>query len=114
MRAILPPYVRWVGIYSPSQEQIIFNQADSSLTWKVGTIETGVGVNGASPKQAAIAIGFTPSTSQIGQQPILIRDVRLTGTDEATGAPITRNADDVTTNIQGDPGFNPNGANVVR
>lgn len=114
MRAILPPYVRWVGIYSPSQEKIVFNQADSSVTWKVGDVETGVGVNGAPPKQAAIAIGFTPSTSQIGQQPILIRDLRLTGTDEATGAPITRNADDVTTNIQGDPGFSPNSANVVR
>lgn len=114
MRAILPPYVRWVGIYSPSQEKIVFNQADSSVTWQIGEVEAGVGVNGAPPKQAAIAIGFTPSTSQIGQQPILIRDLRLTGTDEATGAAITRTAEDVTTNIQGDPGFNPNGANVVR
>lgn len=114
MRAILPPYVRWVGIYSPSNESIVFNQADSSVTWKVGAVEPGVGVNGAPPKQAAIAIGFTPSTSQIGQQPVLVRDLRFIGRDAATDAPVIRTAEDVTTNIQGDPGFSPNSANVVR
>ncbi|MBL8158312.1 hypothetical protein JNK62_02160 [bacterium] len=112
--AVLPPYVRWVGIYSPSSEDIKFNQNDSTMTWRVGDIEAGTGVNGSLPKQAAIAIGFTPSTSQIGQQPLLIRDVTLKGKDEATGANITRVADDVTTNISGDPGFTAANANVVR
>lgn len=112
--ATLPAYVRWVGIYSPSSEEITFNQNDSTMTWKVGDIDAGVGVNGALPKQAAIAIGFTPSTSQIGQQPILIRDVKLTGKDEATGVSVTRTADDITSDINGDPGFNSGNANVVR
>jgi hypothetical protein len=110
----LPPYVRWVGIYSPSSENISFNQSDSTFTWRVGDIEPGAGVDGAVPKQAAIAIGFTPSTSQIGQQPLLIRDVTFKGTDEATGATVTRIADEVSTNINGDPGFTAANANVVR
>jgi hypothetical protein len=110
----LPPYVRWVGIYSPSNENISFNQTDSTFTWRVGDIEPGVGVNGAVPKQAAIAIGFTPSTSQIGQQPLLIRDVTFKGIDEATGAAVTRTADEVSTSINGDPGFTSSNANVVR
>lgn len=114
VKATLPPYVRWVGVYSPSSEKVSFNQNDSTFTWHVGTIEPGVGVGGALPKQAAIAIGFTPSTSQIGQQPILVRDIRLTGTDAATGAPIVRTANEVTTNITGDPGFSAASANVVR
>lgn len=114
VKATLPPYVRWVGVYSPSSEKVSFNQNDSTFTWQVGTVEPGVGVGGALPKQTAIAIGFTPSTSQIGQQPILVRDIRLTGTDDATGAPITRTANEVTTNITGDPGFNAASANVVR
>ncbi|OGG58602.1 hypothetical protein A2765_02675 [Candidatus Kaiserbacteria bacterium RIFCSPHIGHO2_01_FULL_56_24] len=112
--ATLPPYVRWTGIYSPSSEEITFNQSDSTVTWKVGTIEPGTGVDGALPKQAAIAIGLTPSTSQIGQQPVLIRGVTLKGVDEATGATVTRVADDITTNISGDPGFSAGSANVVR
>lgn len=112
--ATLPPYVRWVGIYSPSGEDITFNQTDSTMTWRVGDIEPGAGVNGAVPKQAAIAIGFTPSTSQIGQQPLLIRDVTFKGKDAATGATVTRVADEVSTSITGDPGFNSTNANVVR
>lgn len=114
LTATLPPYVRWVGIYSPSSEDISFNQNDSTMTWRVGDVEPGVGVNGAVPRQAAIAIGFTPSTSQIGQQPLLIRDVTFKGKDSATGATVTRVADEVSTNISGDPGFTAANANVVR
>ncbi len=44
-----------------------------------------------SPEQAAIAIGFTPSTSQIGQEPVLLQNIVLTGTD-ASGAPVSRAA----------------------
>lgn len=112
--ATLPPYVRWVGIYSPSSEDITFNQNDSTMTWKVGDIDAGVGVAGALPRQAAIAIGFTPSTSQIGQQPVLMRDATLKGKDAATGVSVTRVAEDVTTDINGDPGFSPANANVTR
>lgn len=112
--ATLPPYVRWVGVYAPPSEDVSFNQNDSTFTWRVGDVEPGVGVDGTAPKQAAIAIGFTPSTSQIGQQPLLIRDVIFRGVDEATGANVRRVADEVSTNINSDPGFTPANANVVR
>ncbi|MEK7134031.1 MAG: hypothetical protein AAB804_03090 [Patescibacteria group bacterium] len=112
--AHLPPYVRWVGIYSPSSETIIFNQNDGTVTWDLGVVEAGAGLNGSSPRQAAIAIGLTPSTSQIGQEPPLIQNISLTGIDEATKAPITRAVKNVTTNIQGDPGFSSANATVVK
>jgi hypothetical protein len=114
VRATLPSYVRWTGIYSPSGENITFNQNDGSVTWNVGTIGANVGVGGNLPRQAAIAIGFTPSTSQIGQQPPLVRSIQLSGKDTATGENITRTANDVTTNIVGDQGFLPANATVVK
>jgi len=114
VQATLPPYVRWIGIYSPSSEELIFNQNDSTVTWRVGTIEPGVGLNGTLPRQAAIAIGFNPSTSQIGQQPPLIRAISFTGVDEGGGLIVTRTVPDVTTNIVGDPGFSAANATVVR
>ena len=86
-QATLPPYVRWVGIYSPASEDLTFNQNDSTVTWDIGTIEPGVGMNGAPPRQAAIAIGFTPSTSQIGQEPPLLQVIGFSGVDAATGLP---------------------------
>ncbi len=114
LRATLPPYVRWVGIYSPSTEKLTFNPNDSTMTWTIGDIGPGVGVGDESPRQAAIAIGFTPSTSQIGQQPPLIRSITLSGIDVATGAPVTKSVGDVTTNIVGDPGFEAVNATVVQ
>ncbi len=112
--AHLPPYVRWVGIYRPSSENITFNQNDGTVIWDIGDIAPGVGLNGTTPRQAAIAIGFTPSTSQIGQEPPLLQNISLTGTDEATKAPITRSVKNVTTNIQSDPGFSSANSTVVK
>jgi hypothetical protein len=114
LTATLPPYIRWVGIYSPPSETISFNQSASTITWQIGTIEPGVGLGGVPPRQSAIAIGFTPSTSQIGQEPKLLEGIVLRGTDSATGGSITREEDDVTTNILGDPGFSAANATVVR
>ena len=113
LTAALPPYVRWIGIYSPSSEKISFNQSDGTVSWNVDDIDPGVGLGGVPPRQAAIAIGFTPSTSQIGQEPVLLQDIVLTGTD-ASGSRVTRAAKDITTNIIGDPGFSATNATVVR
>lgn len=99
LKALLPPYVRWIGIYSPATENLQFNQADGSVTWNVGTIDAGVGINNVDPRQAAIAIGFTPSTSQIGQTPSLIQNIELTGDDASSTLPVDIQLSDVTTNL---------------
>jgi len=114
LSATLPSYVRWVGIYSPASEHLEFNHTDSTVTWDIGTIEPGVGMDGSLPRQAAIAIGFTPSTSQIGQEPPLLLNISFSGIDSATSDTVTRSVQNVTTNIVGDPGFNPTQATVVR
>ncbi|MDO8631797.1 MAG: hypothetical protein Q7R41_15020, partial [Phycisphaerales bacterium] len=90
--AHFPPYVRYVGICSPRAEcdpdtrKLTFNQEDGTLTWNMGDIEPGVGLNGSSPRQTAIAIGFMPSTSQIGQEPSLLQDIKLIGIDSLKAA----------------------------
>ncbi len=126
LSATLPPYVRWVGIYSPATEAVSFNQSAGTVTWDIGSIEEGVGIEGTNPRQAAIAIGFTPSTSQIGQEPSLLRDIVLTGVDSATGQSITKRLDDVTSDLirvsrsekgilsAPDPGFTSTQGTVVR
>lgn len=112
--ATLPPYVRWVGIYSPASEALSFNQNESTVTWNVGTVDSGVGLNGSQPRQAAIAIGLTPSASQIGQEPVLLQDIVFTGIDASTGTAISRSVQPITTSILGDPGFSATNATVVR
>jgi len=114
LTATLPAYVRWTKGYSPSSEQITFNSLDGVITWNMGNIVPGVGVGGVPARQAAISIGFTPSTSQVGQQPILLRDISVRGVDVSTGATISKTARDVTTNISSDPDFSQVNATVVK
>jgi hypothetical protein len=114
LTAVLPPYVRWTGIYSPASESVSFNQSNSTVTWDIGTVEAGVGVDGTQPRQAAISIGFTPSSSQIGQEPPLLQQIRFTGVDGSTDEDVTQTVVDVTTNIIGDPDFSATSATVVK
>lgn len=112
--AVLPQYVRWTGKYSPVSEDISFNPVTSTFTWKLKDVSPGTGVNGVPPRQAAVSIGVTPSTSQIGQQPPLVNSVRLRGFDASTGEAIQREAGEVNTNLQGDQGFSATNATVVK
>ncbi|MDO8481839.1 MAG: hypothetical protein Q7S75_02015 [bacterium] len=114
LTAHLPPYTRSLGMYIPSSEKISFNNTDGTLTWDVGDIESGVGVRGNAPRLVAVALGVTPSTSQIGEIPPILQNISLSGIDSATGASVTRTAPDVTTNILGDAGFSSTNATVVR
>ncbi len=127
MTAVIPPYVRWLGSHAPADEKLTFNQNTSSFTWDVGDIEPGVGLNGTAPRQLAISIGFDPSTSQIGQQPVLMQGITLTGVDDSTKERITRTTrPDVTTDlirvskssgqvvVGTDKGFNPDHATVSK
>lgn len=114
LSATLPPYVRWVGIYSPASEKLTFNQNDGTFVWDIGIIKSGTGVGSSIPRQAAIAIGLTPSTSQVGQTPVLLQNITMTGIDSSTGASISRTTEDVTTNIIGDTSFNSSQATVVK
>lgn len=133
VKASLPSYVRYLGLCAPKVDcdqaanKLVFNPSDGTFTWNIGDLDPGVGVGSTTPKQLAIALGFTPSTSQIGEQPALIQNIMLTGIDAATGATVTRTTKpDVTTNLAiisessgtaivgTDPGFSPANATVVK
>ncbi|MDO8575722.1 MAG: hypothetical protein Q7R90_00205, partial [bacterium] len=121
--AVLPPYVRLVGNhYLPASENVNFNGTTGIFTWDVGDIAANTGLSGSAPRQVVIELGLTPSTSQIGSEPIIIQDIKLTGTDILTGEPVSKKANCsndacggiITTNIVGDPGFSSVNAKVVR
>lgn len=114
LRAQLPPYVRWVGIYSPLQERLTFNVADGSFTWNMGRVVPGVGVGSTAPRQVAVAVGLTPSSSQVGEQPILLRDIIFTAKDTFTNSDIILKGKDITTNLIDDAGFSTTEASVVQ
>jgi len=112
--AQLPPYVRLIGNhYLPASEKVTFNSNTGAFSWDAGEIVAGAGTNGAVARQVVIEVGFTPSTSQIGTQPVLLQAIKLTGTDSLTGEDVSKTAENITTNISGDPGFSSVNATVV-
>lgn len=113
LTATLPTYVRWISMYMPPSANITFDENQGTFLWDIGDIEPGAGIS--SPlRQVAIALGLTPSTSQIGESPILLQDIKLVGTDDSTNAPVARTFSNVTTNIIGDDGFKSADAAVIR
>ena len=84
MTATLPPYVRWLGVVSPSAEYVTFNENTGTVTWNVGKVLPSTGFSGQSPRRVVFAIGLVPSASQIGQTPALIENQKFTGVDDFT------------------------------
>ena len=112
VKATLPPYVKWVNIKSPANEIISFNQITNEVIWNAGSILPNTGF-GSSPKEVQFQLELLPSSSQIGQAPMILGQVTLSGLDKITGLKIESKAPAITTNFSGDPSFKTGDDKVV-
>lgn len=97
--ATLPSYVRFTGVANPSSG-ITYNEVTRTVTWSLGDVAPGV------VREGAFQIGFTPSTSQSGGAPVLVDDQEVNGFDRFSQAAVSAEAGVLTTELQGDSGFN--------
>ena len=93
--AVLPPYVRWLGVVSPSVEHVTFNRGDGTITWHLGKLLPGTGVGGKALRQVAFNIGLVPSTSQVDQTPDIVQRQVLSGIDNFTSLSVTFEGDNL-------------------
>lgn len=103
VRAELPLYVKWKGLYSPSGEKISFNSVTNQVVWEVGSVLPDTG--SSSKREVYFQIELTPSINQIGNSPMLVGDARLTGIDKVTGLKLNTSARSLDTNFGGDSTF---------
>ncbi|MFM2414354.1 MAG: hypothetical protein RI911_47, partial [Candidatus Parcubacteria bacterium] len=111
--AVLPPNVRWTGVRSPASENIVFDDRLNTITWHVGTLPSGTGIDGDAPRSVSFAIGLVPSASQINEEPDLVKEIRFKGDDIFTGDSVQVAATNVNTRLVED-GFNEKYADVVQ
>ena len=111
--AFLPSYVRWLGIISPEEADVSYNQTTGEIVWRPGDIPAGAGVIGPSP-ELYFQIVFLPSASQIGTQPIIISETVLSGKDTFTGAFLRDVKSAITTYLDADLKFEYNDAIVAQ
>ncbi len=100
--ALIPSYVAWGGAVYPMSENITFNRSTNMITWQAGNIPAGTGVK-TSPREASFQIIFTPSLSQLGGQPVLLKDILFEGTDSFTNQPLRQEKGEINTTLDFDP-----------
>jgi len=101
--ATLPVYVSFEGLTVPSSEKVVWNEDQHVLRWDLSNLPARTGY-GTSPRTLSFKIGLIPSRTQLGQAPVLVKDIVFTGQDDFAGTTITANAESINTTAT-DPGF---------
>lgn len=100
--ATLPPYVSFVKAEEGSG--ITYNPGSRTVIWNVGDIKAGVGYT-TGARSAAFQVELKPSSSQVGEVPILVHAATLSGVDRFAQVPLTAQTEVVTTRLVSDPQF---------
>lgn len=103
VKATLPSYVKWTGLKNPSNEILSYDDSSKEIIWNIGSILPNS--NGTSVKTLYFQLELIPSTSQIGQAPIILGESIISGTDKITGTKIESKTSSVSTNFFSDPEF---------
>lgn len=110
--AVLPPGIKWIGLTSPSSENVTYDEATRKVTWEVGTIKAGVGVD-LLARHAFFQVAITPSVNQIGVPAPLTSVADFNGDDTWSGSALTVQADALSTDIMQDSAYK-SGDGVVK
>ena len=108
----LPPWIRFVGPISPTNEDLNYNPSTKEITWNIGSIPRGTGIT-ASGRSVSFQVAFTPSLSQANTTPVLINDAVLTGHDDFANVDIKVSKSSLRTQLDNDPLLPPGGGVVV-
>lgn len=101
VEAYLPPYMRWLGKISPSNENIKYDQSTGKITWQINDLSSAIGIL-LPVKTAAFQIGLTPAANQAGQTVNLIKKSALFAKDAFTDAENRIEADAIDSNLPDD------------
>ncbi len=110
-RSVLPIYIKWVGVQGGGKENISYNETTREVIWNIGTVNPNTGF--ASSREASFTLSLTPSTSQVGSVPQLMKDVLLSGTDTFTGTLIQSKRGPITTQLTNNSNFQQGNERVI-
>jgi len=111
--SFLPPNVKWTGFTSPDSENITYDKSTGQVTWNIGDMKSGVGVN-SSARSVSFQVSITPSITQLGTEINLLNEATISGTDVFSGERIGEVKSPVTTNITSDPAYVDDIGKVVK
>jgi hypothetical protein len=110
---VLPSYIKWLGVISPSDETVTYNPIGGEVVWNAGDVPAGTGFS-KNKRQVAFQVSFVPSLSQMGSVPKLTSDISVSGTDSFTNSMLKDIKNGLTTRLSTDPAFTPGSDMVVK
>jgi hypothetical protein len=104
VKAVLPSYCALTGLIFPEEQssKFTFDSQSREIVWSVGDLKASQGVFGTSAPNISFQVKFTPTGSQIGQMPEIIREAKMTGEDQWTGETIEGTFPGITTAMPDD------------
>jgi len=111
-RSALPIYVKWGGLVSGQNDNLIFNEVTREVIWKIGSVSPGTGVS--VNREISFIVSLNPSLSQLNSVPQLMREVYLSGTDSFTNTLVKNIHASITTLLMNDPNFDQRNARVIK
>lgn len=111
-KAVLPPWINFVGPFLPASENLTYNATTKEIVWNVGRIPRGAGISTASPS-VSFQLSLTPSLSQVGSIPTIINEAILTGHDDFANVDVRIGKSYLNTKLDSDAAFPINGSIVV-
>ena len=112
VKAALPSYASWKGVFLPQNEDLAFHSASGEILWKVGFLKAGTGfLNPA--REVRFQVGFIPGTGQVGASPEIVGRALAEGHDMFTDTALLAEASELTTELPDDPKVDFNQTRVV-
>lgn len=97
METSLPLGVDWVGLTSPSNENITYDPQTRKVVWDLGYIKAGTGGGTLDRRSVSFQVSFIPSISQINKVGRLTGTIVFRGVDTFSGSNLSLQRDALTT-----------------
>lgn len=98
LSAELPDSIAWNDQQSVSAGELNFSPVSRRIVWRPGPISAKGG-----NYRANFAISLVPTAAEVGTTPLLLKNIRMSGTDAFSGEKISKNSAEITTNLEKDP-----------
>jgi hypothetical protein len=98
VEAFLGPDAAWTGHATVTAGEPLDHFASTGrLRWTIGTVPAGVG--GDTKFGATFEVAITPGKGEVGSAPQLLKSIKVTGIDAATGLQLHGVAENITTDL---------------
>lgn len=112
VRGTLPSYVKWLNNISPTDDSMTYDPVTGEVVWNAGEVKGGTG-KGVTPRSVSFQVSFLASLSHVGKTALIMTESSVTGTDKLSNTGVSGSTREITTSLNGEPGFDSSKGNVI-